>query len=616
MNLAERGYAGKVLNVDLTEERLTTEPLNEEAAFLLLGGKGYGVWLLYKNTPKAVNPLSPQNLLVYATGPLTGTIAPTSSRFCIVTKSPATGTVNDSHCGGYFGAALKYSGFDAVAIKGSAESPSILVIDNGNCELQPAKDLWGLTTFEAQSALGKRLGDGYSFAVIGPAGERVAPIAGVFSGTRCAGRGGCGAVMGAKRLKAVAVRGRGSVHVHDPSGFRESVWVAHRTLRMNEVTVRSLPRNGTANILETINETGALPTRNFQTGRFKEAYELSGERFRETLWRKDFSCSLGCPIACCKIANLEIPDAGEVTVDGPDYETIFSLGSNCGVSDRKAITYANYLCDLYGIDTISTGDIIAFIMELYEKNMVSPKDLDGVEATWGNQEALLKLTEAIGKGEGIGKILEKGVRSLSAGFPGSTRYAMHVKGLELPAYEPRAAQGMGLCYAVSERGGCHLRAYTAGSELCGYGGGANPFSYDRVKVQLAIDKQDEKAVVDSAVLCFFTLFGMKLKEVWQMMVPCTGFKYENVEALKRLGARIITLTRMFNTREGLGKGDDTLPRRLLEEPLPEGPADGSIVRLEEMLSAYYSLRGWSKEGMPLEETVDELDLTQLVSKTY
>ncbi|MFQ6095713.1 MAG: aldehyde ferredoxin oxidoreductase family protein, partial [Candidatus Bathyarchaeia archaeon] len=579
----------------------------------LLGGKGLGALLLYKKTEKEINPLSPQNPLIFATGPLTGTSAPGSSKFCVVTKSPATGTIDDSYCGGFFGSELKMAGYDALVLLGRAAEPSILIIQDSEVYSEPASDLWGMFTADTEKALKERLGGGYRFVEIGPAGERKAPIAGIFSEMRAAGRGGAGAVMGSKNLKAIAVKGTGTVRVHDPDEFREAVWKAHRALRMEEVTVRSMPIYGTVNIVETINETGALPTRNFQTGRFEAAEDISGESFRSDLWKKDFACSLACPITCSKFAVIEDGPFKGVAVDGPDYETIFSLGSNCGVKDRAAITYANLLCDLYGIDTISTGVIVSFVMELYQKGLMKADDLEGIEARWGDPGVLVELVDKIAKGEGVGEFLQFGVKKISERYPGSESYAMHVKGLEVPGYDPRAAQGMGLCYAVSERGACHLRAYTVGRELLGHAGGADPFTYDRMKVQMAIDRQDEKAVVDSAVLCYFTLFGMRLKEVHQMLVSCTGFNYPHFGDLMTLGARVITLTRIFNVREGFTRKDDALPSRFLEEPMPEGPAKGMVTQLEPMLKAYYEIRGWDENGIPKEETLEKLDLKSLIT---
>jgi len=257
--------------------------------------------------------------------------------------------------------------------------------------------------------------------------------------------------------------------------------------------------------------------------------------------------------------------------------------------------------------------IVSFVMELYQRGYVTAEDLDGIEARWGDSEAMIALTEKIVKGEGVGELLQLGVKRISEKYPGSERFAMHVKGLEVPGYDPRAAQGMGLCYAVSERGACHLRAYTAGRELLGYEGGADPSTYDRAKVQMAIDRQDEKAVVDSAVICFFAMLGMRLKEVYQMLVPCTGFEYGGFEGLMELGARIITLCRLFNVREGFTRKDDTLPGRFLEEPMPEGPAKGMVVHLEPMLEAYYEMRGLDENGVPKDETLERLGLKPLIS---
>jgi len=612
MDLKKRGYMDRILYINLTDGSCKLSPLDEKAAYLLLGGKGLGLWILYKMARAGISPLSPENPLIFATGPLTGTIAPTSSKLCIVTKSPATGTLLDSYCGGFFASELKFAGYDCIVINGRADEPSMIVIENGSVDIKPAKHLWGLTTAETEIAVKRMVGEDFKVACIGPAGERLSPIAGIFSNLRCAGRGGAGSVMGSKNLKAIAVKGDGSVHVYDEEKFKKMAWISYRSLRMSEATARSLPMYGTANILLTINEMGALPTRNFQTGRFAEAEYISGESFRDTLWIKDHSCSLNCPIKCSKFASLSNELYKGIEVDGPDYETIFALGSNCGVSDKQAICYANYICDMYGVDTISTGCIIAFVMELYERGEITKQDLDDIEAKWGDADALIKLTDKIARGEGIGGFLQLGVKKIAEKYPGSRSYTMEVKGLEMPGYEPRAAQGMGLCYAISERGACHLRAYTAGTELCGHMGGIDPLSHDRLKVLHAIDRQDEKAVVDSAVLCFFTLFGLKLKEIYQMIVACTGFNYENEMRLKEIGERIITLARLFNVREGFKRKDDTLPERSLKEPLPEGPARGMIVHLEPMLKEYYRIRGWDKNGVPTQEKIRSLRLVEIL----
>ncbi len=612
MALNNRGYAGKILFVNLSDEKHFVKSTEEKVVRLLLGGKGLGVLLLYKYSKARINPLSPENPLIFVTGPLTGTMAPGSGKFCVLTKSPATGTVNDSYCGGHFGSELKMAGYDALVLTGRASEPSILVIQDDNVSLEPAGKMWGATTLETEKAMKKMLGEKYEIVEIGPAGERMAPIASIFSGTRCAGRGGAGAVMGSKNLKAIAVNGNGKINVYNSEEFKKSAWIAHRALRMSEVTVRSLPIYGTPNILETVNETGALPTKNFQSGRFKFAAEISGESLKEKVWKKSFSCSLSCPIKCSKIANLPKQINSTTILDGPDYETVFSFGSNCGIRDIESILLANIICDLYGIDTISTGCIVSFIMELYQRGYLSSEELDGIEAKWGDSKAMLALTEKIAKGEGIGRFLQLGVKRISERYPGSERFAMHVKGLEIPGYDPRAAQGMGLCYAISERGACHLRAYTAGRELLGYEGGVDPRSYDISKVKLAIDVQNEKAIADSAVICFFSLLGMRLKEVHQMLTPCTGFDYGGLEGLMKLGERVIILCRLFNIREGFRRKDDNLPKRFLEEPMPEGPAKGMVVHLEPMIESYYALRGLDEEGIPTKETLNNLGLDSLI----
>ena len=614
--MGDRGYMGKILHVELPSMRVYTEALTEDIAYHFLGGKGLGAYLLFKMLKPKTPPLSPDNVLIFATGPLTGTIAPTGNRFCVVTKSPATGTFDDSHCGGPFGIALKRAGYDALVIRGAADELSILVIDEDHVDLASAKDLAGMFTYDAEREIKSRLGRDFEVAVIGPAGERMAPIAGIFSALRAAGRGGTGAVMGSKKLKAVAVRGHKPIKVYDPKRFRRFAWIAHRMVRMHESTARHLPRYGSANILETINEMGALPTRNYRSGVFERAEEVAGERWRETLWIRDVACK-GCPIACSKVAYVkEGPFKGTI-VDGPDYETIWALGPQCGISSREAIAHANQLCDLYGIDTISTGNIIAFIMECYERGILTEDELDGLRPMWGDGEVMVKLVEKIGKGEGIGGLLQQGVRRIAEylikakGAEECLFFAMHVKGLELPAYEPRAAQGMGLGYATSDRGACHLRGWTAGQELLGYGGAVDPLT-TRGKAQLVIDRQNEKAVVDSVGICFYAFQAFTLKEIRNMLVSCTGLSYRNNRELYVTGERIYNLTRLFNVREGFTAKDDSLPERLLKEPAPEGPAKGHVVRLEEMLKEYYALRGWDENGIPTKEKLEELGLSKFL----
>lgn len=602
MSLEKRGYNNKILYVDLTNEEIRKEALDERVMRLLLGGKGLGTWLLYNELSPHIDPLSSENILIFVTGPLTGTSAPTSSRFGIVTKSPATGTYLDSYCGGFFGQMIKYAGYDAIVIKGAAKDPKVIVIVDDDIRIEDGTNAWNMTTADATNYLTTTYGANMKTAVIGPAGERGVPIAGIFCDLRTLGRGGAGAVMGSKKLKGIAIQGTGTVELDNLIEFEDAVWVAHRMLRMSS-QIKRLSTDGTANILELINASGALPTRNFQFGEFEESEKLGGEYWSKEYWVKSTAC-YGCPIACTKIAKSK---KRNFAIDGPEYETIFAIGSNCGVVDHEAIIYSNYLCDLYGIDTISLGGIVAFVMELYQRKMISKKELDGIEATWGSGEALIQLTEKIVKSDGVGKLLSKGVKKIVNEFPGSEDFAMHVKGLEMPGYLPRAAKGIGLSYAISERGACHLR----GSPLSEVLGGADPLS-TKGKAALFKSTQLDTAVIDAAMLCYFVKFGITLKEIFQMVNPCTGFDYKNPRELEKVGERITTIARLFNTREGFNKKDDVLPKRSISEPLRSGYAKGHVVELEDMRAEYYQLMDWDENGIPKQEKVKKLGLDEIL----
>ena len=601
MSLKERGYADNVLRVNLTNQRCTTERLDPDVTKLLLGGKGLGAYYLYKESVPHADPLSPENPFIFVVGPLTGTSAPTSGRFGVVTKSPATHTFLDSYCGGFFGQTMKFAGYDAIIVEGAPSSPLTLVIDNDHVHLEDAKELWGTTTADATKKLKAKHGEGFQTVVIGPAGERLSPISGLFNDERTAGRGGAGAVLGSKKLKGIAVRGTGSVQVHNPVEFDEAAWVAYRMLRMSN-QIKRLNDDGTANILGLVNAAGALPTRNYQEGQFEHSAEMTGEVWRKEYWTRSIAC-YGCPITCSKIARAKTRD---VAIDGPDFETIWAMGANCGITDKEAIIYSNYLCDLYGVDTISVGNIVGFVMELVQKKMISAAELDGVKAEWGNGDALVALTEKIAKGEGIGALLQKGVREISKHYPGSEEFAMQVKGLEMPAYHPNAAKGIGLSYAVSERGACHLR----GSPLSEILGGADPLATEG-KAGLFQTNQSDTSVIDALILCYFVKFGITLKEILQMVNPCTGFEYKNPRELEQVGERITVLTRLFNTREGFSVKDDILPKRALAEPLPSGPAKGHVMELDKLRTEYYHLMGWDENGIPTEKRLVELGLKEI-----
>ena len=602
MDPRKSGYCDCILRVDLSTGSITREPLPQDALRPLLGGKGLGAYLLFHELPAGVDPLSPDNRLILNVGPLTGTTAPTAGRLGSTTKSPATGTYSDSYCGGYFGQTMKYAGYDAILLQGAASEPVMLVIDDERVELRPAADLWGRTIPQANDLLLAQYGKGWQSLVIGPPGEKKANIASIFNETRALARGGVGAVMGSKNLKAILGRGTGSVLVADRQRFERALQLASRAIRMSSGITR-MKQDGTANILEFVNAIGALPTRNFQQGQFEGADEITGSSFRQRSWKRDYAC-FGCPIACSKVTHA----VDGKLLEGPEYETVFAVGSNCAIADQEAIIRLNLVCDEYGIDTISAGGIVAFVMEMFEKSLLSASDLDGIEPRFGDCQAALALVEKMARVEGCGEWMSRGVASIAELYPAAASFAMHVKGLEMPAYHPNAAKGMALGYAVSERGACHLR----GAPITEVLGGADPLAVDG-KAQLFRDHQCESALWNSAVLCCFPGFGMSLKELCQLVNAATGFDYPTVKDFEGMGERINTLCRLFNVREGLSRAQDTLPARNLSQPLPSGPARGQVVDLDPLLDEYYDLMGWDRSGIPSPETLARLGLERLLA---
>ncbi len=604
MNLTQRSYCNRILRVDLTTGSIETTPLPEAVMPLILGGKGLGAWLLYTEQPAGVDPLSPQNHLIFHNGPLTGTTAPTAGRFGVTTKSPATGTYFDGYCGGYWGNGLKYAGYDALVITGAAQNPVMIVIDGERVEIRAAGNLWGQTISASTEKIKKELGAGWQALVIGPPGEAQRNLAGIFNESRALARGGVGAVMGSKKIKAIAVRGSGRVHVHDKKQYERALQLAFRAVRMSG-QISMLRKEGTANILEIVNVMGALPTRNFQQGSFEQSDEISGYAFRQNNWKKEYAC-FGCPIGCGKwTAPLE----DGTVIEGPEYESIYALGSNCAIGSREAIIRLNWLCDEYGLDTISAGGVLGFVMELFERGLLTPDALDGISPRWGDATAALALVEKMAKSEGCGEWLAQGVAAIAERYPEAKPFAMHVKGLEMPAYHPNAAKGTALAYAVSERGACHLRGAPLG-EL--FAGSANPLTIEG-KPQLFRDHQADKAVWDSACLCAFPGYGMSLKELWQLVKAATGFDYPTATDLEMVGERISTLARLFNAREGFSRAADTLPARNLSQPMKSGPASGQVVELEPMLDEYYRLMGWDAQGIPTPQRLGELGLEKLMT---
>jgi len=582
-----------LLYISLDDKKVTRKPIPDDLYREYLGGRGLGVKLLYDNLTPGTDPLSPDNMLIFAVGPSTATTVPTSGRFVVITKSPATGTVFDSHAGGYFGAQLRRAGFAAVVITGASDSPVYLWINDDEVEIRDASKVWGKNTDVTTDELIKETDEKAQVACIGPAGENMINLAAIITDKhRAAGRGGVGAVMGSKKLKAIVAKGTKSVEVHDKEHLRVAVERSRRLIKKNGVTDKSLPVYGTPVLVSVVNELGMLPTHNFQEGTFNDADGVSGEKLLERLSRKNYHCH-GCPIGCGRMSHARGKDVG-----GPEFESIWALGPQCGINDLEWIAYANHMCNLYGIDTISVGSTIGCAMELVQKGKLEHS------LQFGDTTGILELLEDIAHARGLGAELGKGSKIFAEQY-GVPELAMQVKGLEIPAYDPRGVQGHGLGYATSNRGGCHLRSYLIGPEVLG-----SPVLVDRDstegKADLVILFQNLSAAMDSMVVCRFTNFAWTVDDYAEMLAAGTGLPIDGKELLK-IGARIWNLERIFNIREGFTKEDDKLPQRF-STPLPEGGSRNRVSHAFELLPEYYSLRGWDKDGNPTPKLLDELNI--------
>ncbi|NPV88140.1 aldehyde ferredoxin oxidoreductase family protein [Coprothermobacteraceae bacterium] len=596
-------YAGKILRVNLSTGEIKTEQLDMDLAKKFIGGRGLASKILMDEVDPKVDPLSPENKIIYATGPLSGTNAPTGGRYMVVTKGPLTGTIASSNSGGYFGAELKFAGWDMVIVEGKAEKPVYLSIHDDKVEIKDASHLWGKTVFEVTDVLADEFGDGKArVACIGQAGENLVKFAAIMNDKhRAAGRTGVGAVMGSKNLKAIVVRGSGKPTPANPE-FTQVVRQKVEIIRQNGVTGQGLPALGTKVLDNIINQHGAYPTRNFQQTMFEWTHEISGEALVEKKYLTKNRPCFACPIACGRV--IALPNG--IESEGPEYEAGWAYGANCGVNDLIAICEANDLCNKYGIDPISAGATIACAMELYEKGYLPKEDLEkGPELRFGSSEAIVYYTKAIALREGLGAKLAEGSKRFAEMY-GHPEFAMHVKGQELPAYDPRGVQGHGLQYATSNRGGCHVRGYMISPEVLGVPQKLDPQQLEG-KPEWVKLFQDLTAVIDSAGLCLFTSFALNLDDYRDLINADTGFGYTSEELLKA-GERIWNLERLFNLKAGFTKADDTLPKRLLEEPVPEGPQKGAVHQLHALLPLYYKVRGWNEDGVPTQEKLVELGL--------
>jgi aldehyde:ferredoxin oxidoreductase len=614
------GWTGTILRVDLDKGTCKDEPLNMEWAQQYLGQRGLASKYLSEEIDPKVDPLSPGNKLIFATGPLTGTCASTSARYSVITKGALTGAIACSNSGGYWGPELKYAGYDMVIIEGKAKKPVYLAIIDGKAEICDAGEIWGKSVWDADAWIKARHQDPQMhIAAIGVAGENEVLYACIINDLhRAAGRSGVGAVMGSKNLKAVAVRGTRGVKVKDFKAFMKAANDGKKVLAGNAVTGEGLPTFGTQVLMNVINEAGALPTRNSHDVQFEGAHDISAEAMAEPSGQDgkpnlltNQAC-FGCTIACGRISKVNeehytIQNKPEYwhASGGLEYEAAWALGAATGVNDLDALTYANFICNEQGLDPISFGATVGAAMDLYEEGTLTGKDTGGLEMKFGSAEALTQAAELVGKAEGFGKKLGLGSKKLCEKY-GKPELSMTVKGQEFPAYDPRGIQGMGLTYATSNRGACHLRSYTVSSEILGVPEKTDPLVTDG-KAGLVKAFQDATAAVDSTGLCVFTTFAWTLEDIApQVDAACDG-KW-NVDKLLEVGERIWNLERQFNNKAGFTAKDDTLPQRLLKDAAKTGPAKGLVNGLDKMLPEYYELRGWTQDGVPTNETLSRLAL--------
>jgi aldehyde:ferredoxin oxidoreductase len=605
------GWHLKILRINLTTRKVTTEDVDPKIARDYLGGRGWAIHYLYKEMDPAVDPLSPENMLIFATGPLTATPAPTGNRYMVVTKSPLTGALAHSNSGGDFPTWMKRTGFDMYIFEGKASEPVYLWVNEDQIEVRSAAHVWGKDTHETTDILKAETHPEARVACIGPAGENLALMAAIMNDkNRAAARSGVGAVMGSKNLKAVVAMGNKNPPLYNPDAMREISVDTSKNVGVDIKKGSNLRIYGTAYVPQVTNTLGILPTRNFLQGTFEHTDKVDGVALKEQYLIKNVPC-YRCPISCGRLT--EVPDGPyKGKGEGPEYETISSLGTGCGVSNLAALTKANYLCNEYGMDTITTGMTIAAAMEMYEKGYIS-EDVIGMPLRFGDHDAMIAMIHKMARREGFGNDLAEGSYRLCEKY-GHPEIAVTVRKQEFPGYDPRGSQGMGLLYATSNKGASHMEGDVAYEEVFGVPVKENPLTTEG-KPELVKHFEDSFALIDSSGLCVFLAIRYvfsKERMVWpvrlaEMMNLTTGAGYTPDEVLKA-AERVYNLERMFLIKAGSGPEHDTLPHRMLHEPLPDGPAKGKVVELDKMLPEFYKLRGWDEKGYPTKEKLEELGL--------
>jgi len=610
-------YAGNLLRLDLSSGTQRIEPIDEADVRQYLLGSGLAAKIYYEEIQPDLDPLDPASPLLAFTGLLTGTFSPTGCRSTWCGRSPLTGIWDESNMGGHWGAELRFAGFDGLIITGRAPEPVYLWIHDGQAEVRPAGHLWGKDHFEVFDALREETDPRAQIGCIGPAGENQVHFASVMQGgqdhARAAGRGGMGALLGSKNLKAIVVRGKTKPTYPDQAVFRDFVREINPFIKANSVGMSQL---GTAGGVPATELTGDLPLKNWTLGNWKEeAARVSGQRIAETIFDRHTHC-FACPIGCGKNVKIEDGPYAGVRGHGPEYETLAGFGGNCLCDDLNAVSRMNDLCNRYGLDTISTSSVIAFAMEAYEKGLLSAEDTGGIELEWGNAEAMIETIHAIARREGIGALLADGVRAVAAHLgPEADAFAVHVKGMEIPYHDPRAFVDMAANYATAARGACHLESL---AYWMGYGlrfdvdGWYDPQDYDahdsEGKGKVTVDFQNYMAVYNPLGLCkFIAKAKVGPQHIADLVNAATGWDW-TAEDVLHTGERLFNLKRLINGRLGVTGADDTLPRRLLTEARPTGGAAGVLPDLEAMLAEYYGVRGWTPEGAPTGARLEALGL--------
>ncbi len=613
--MALKGYWNRFIRVNLTNNNCSVESFNEDLLKSYLGGSGLGAKLLLDEVAFGVDPLGPDNKIFFLTGPLCGTTIPTSARHAAVTKSPLTGIFAESDIGGFWGFELKKAGYDGIIIEGQADKPVLVLIDDANIAIRDASSLWGKDTFATDELVKRQISPDCQVMCIGGAGEKLVKYAAVLTDgrdSRALGRSGIGAVMGAKKLKAVVVRGTRQVEVYDKIRLTGAIKDGIKGIKD---TIINMNKFGTASGVVPHESYGNFPLKNWSQGRWPEGAErISGQRMAETILTNNYSCKT-CIIGCGRQVKITAGPYKGVHGAGPEYETIGTLGGMCLIDNLEAIAYGSELCNRYGMDTITTGCVIAFTMELFENGILTKEETGGIEARFGNSQAMIDLIKLIGERKGIGQLLGEGVREAALKIGGLAKdYAFHVKGLEIPAHDPRAFNGLALSYATSNRGACHLAGFTQSFErvFCvpelGYD---KPHDRHQIegKALFVIKMQNLSGVFDSLKLCKFMLLGgVKLSAMVEWVRLVTGWEDYSQEEMMATGERIFNIKRLFNIGCGITSSADTLPLRFLAQKR-EGPGiTVNLPPLGAMLSDYYLLRGWSEEGVPMPAKLTELGL--------